>query len=324
MKCRICHADAAQPLGVLTPYTDYQCTIAHCSACGSRFAEHQTDTHHLLHASETSTYHAHDEQAQEVLRHFQAGHPEALARTLGRIDKYRHIIDALSSLPTTSRLLEVGCSRGALTAYFIARGYDVLGMDISQDAVEAAQARFGPHFTTRPLDELPPRSFDAVYHTGTIGCVPDPVGMTRQMLGLLKPGGVLVFNAPDVLHCLQVDALWNHFTPPPDLVTLFDQTFWTRQFGEEASVEMKRLALSPQKSARLWLNELLRRPYLPHPTGRLLDGGSAMTSHPLDRMVRAASKVMAHLYGGRPWWPIYAHPFGQQITMSVPDDGPDV
>ena len=39
--------------------------------------------------------------------------------------------------------------------------------------------------------------YDFIYHVGMIGCVSDPVKLTRELLALLKPGGILLFNAPN-------------------------------------------------------------------------------------------------------------------------------
>ena len=39
--------------------------------------------------------------------------------------------------------------------------------------------------------------YDVIYHVGLIGCVADPIAFTRRLLAMLKPGGTLLFNAPN-------------------------------------------------------------------------------------------------------------------------------
>src|SRR5437660_518436 len=79
----------------------------------------------------------------------------------------------------------------------------------------------------RAMDAMAP--YDVVYHVGTIGCVADPLGMTKRLLGLLKPGGRLLFNVPNRDGCYLRGQLWIDAAPPPDVVTLFPSGFWRRQ-----------------------------------------------------------------------------------------------
>src|SRR5207253_2971715 len=69
-----------------------------------------------------------------------------------------------------------------------------------------------------------------------IGCVGDPIGLTKQLLTLLKPGGRLLFNAPNRSALHLNGQLWLDSAPPPDVVTLFPEGFWKRHFSNEADV----------------------------------------------------------------------------------------
>src|SRR5207249_863618 len=123
---------------------------------------------------------------------------QALRDVLCRTNKYRLIIEHVTRQEPEARLLEIGCSRGYLTSYFILEGRNVLGVDVAAEAVESARAAFGDHFAmagSSAIDAGGP--YDVIYHVGMIGCVGDPVGLTRQLLAKLKPGGRLVFNAPN-------------------------------------------------------------------------------------------------------------------------------
>ena len=101
--------------------------------------------------------------------------------------------------------------------------------------------------------------YDVIFHVGTIGCVADPVGMTRQWLDLLKPGGRLLFNAPNRDGCTLRDQLWFESAPPPDLVTLFPPGFWRDHFGDAALVSEKIEICSPEQNLLIALRKLAGR-----------------------------------------------------------------
>src|SRR5439155_19989129 len=129
---------------------------------------------------------------------FDRGDLAGLRAELSQGSKYRFIIEQIDREPADARILEIGSSRGHLTSYFILAGRKITGLDISQQAVAAASAAFGAHF----LEVGEPRvnvqaPYDVIFHVGTIGCVADPLGMTMQFLDLLRPGGRLLFNAPN-------------------------------------------------------------------------------------------------------------------------------
>ncbi len=71
-----------------------------------------------------------------------------LKKHLSRTSKYKFVIDAVDKHLPTSHLLEIGCSRGHLTSYFIASGYKVIGSDVSPQAVSDAKGAFGDFFVT--------------------------------------------------------------------------------------------------------------------------------------------------------------------------------
>lgn len=236
------------------PYRDYACAVYDCAACGCRFTEHSSDVYERLHGQSASSYARHDALAQQCSALFHAGDAEGLRRLLLPSVTRELVMNALECLEPGARVLEVGCSKGALASYFLALGHDVLGVDVSESAIARARELFGDHF------ELPggPREagpFDAIYHTGTIGCVADPVGMTRGLLQKLKPGGQLVFNSPNARACRRRGQLWLSSTAPPDLVTLFQPGFWRERFDDLAEAHVEEIRHEP---ATAWVEEAVR------------------------------------------------------------------
>ncbi len=252
MKCRICAVEGrTASLGAVRSPSGGMHNVYACEACGSRFAEHDPAVYEALHSNAGSVYGWHDEIAATAERLFAAKDRAALKTYLSMLAKNAFVIGAIEAMPHCRRVMELGCSRGYLTGYFILAGYDVVGVDVSATAIEAAAQRFGPHFAlpgVEPARERQP--FDAIYHVGTIGCVDDPVGFTKGLIDMLRPGGLLVFNAPNVAACREQGVLWPQSALPPDVVSLFDEGFWRRQFGSACEVEVEARRLSHGERAR--------------------------------------------------------------------------
>jgi SAM-dependent methyltransferase len=132
-----------------------------------------------------------------------------------------------------------------------------LGVDVSAEAVESARLAFGDHFALAGsaviLSEAP---YDVIYHVGMIGCVADPIGLTSQLLAMLKPGGKLLFNAPNRQACTFRGQLWIDSAPPPDVVTLFPPGFWKQRFSDTADVVEETEMCSSEKSLAIGLRKM--------------------------------------------------------------------
>lgn len=269
MICRICGANEAEACDEYRPYHDYACTVYDCHACGCRFVNRDASIYEALHATATSSYRGLDQFAREVQRLFDAGDAAALRDKLCTIPKYRFVIERIEARAPRGRLLEVGCAKGHLTAYFLLKGYDVLGVDVSPTAVRVACDLFGQHFATPDAPVVRETPYAVIYHVGTIGCVDAPITFTHDLLAMLAPGGSLLFNAPDVEACRQFGLVWVMSTPPPDLVTLFPAGFWPARFTECGTVEVALETLSGYVRFKIFLKRLLRRSLLPLPTRTL-------------------------------------------------------
>jgi hypothetical protein len=138
---------------------------------------------------------------------------------------------------------------------------------VSADAVSAAHTAFGDHFVTSDSELIQNRApYDVIYHVGTIGCVADPIGFTNDLLNLLKPGGSLLFNAPNIESCYLLGQLWIDAAPPPDVVTLFPPDFWSQRFSIPADVTEHVELCRPDRSFSIGLRRMLaRRWHRPQP-----------------------------------------------------------
>jgi SAM-dependent methyltransferase len=221
---------------------------------------HDNSIYEWLHRQAGSSYALYRELLAECKQRFDVGDIEGLRNELCANSRYRWIIESIEQRGKSDRILEVGCSRGYLTSYFILAGYKVLGADVSAEAVNAASAAFGNFFETSNAALIQQRApYDAIYHAGMIGCVADPVGMTNGLFDLLKAGGQLLFNAPNVEACQLKAQLWIDASPPPDVVTLFRPGFWSDRFSDRAKVIEEIEMSNPEHSFVIGLRKLAGR-----------------------------------------------------------------
>ena len=92
-------------------------------------------------------------------------------------------------------ILDLGCGDGALTAQIAEAGARVIGLDASEEMVEAARARGVDAFVADAealgLDEQAARfgQFDAVFSNAALHWMLDPDAVASGIFAMLKPGG---------------------------------------------------------------------------------------------------------------------------------------
>jgi SAM-dependent methyltransferase len=259
-QCRVCGSTAITPRGKAEFYVGYAVPIFDCRKCGCRYAPHDSSAHDLLYEEADSRYSCYLDLSAVTKLLFDRGDLTGLRAELSKTPKYSFVIRELAHQPASARCLEIGCSRGHLTSLLILENRDVLAVDVAPRAVGAANAAFGDHFAVVGDSRIEGRApYDFIYHVGTIGCVEDPIGLTHDLLRLLKSGGRLVFNAPNLDACALRDQLWLDWAPPPDLVTLFRPGFWREQFGNIAEVNEEIEWEPPQRNLVIGLGRLMGR-----------------------------------------------------------------
>jgi SAM-dependent methyltransferase len=126
------------------------------------------------------------------------GVPEADALT-GR-EEYAIMAPLLAGLPRGARILDGGCGLGEWTVFLTDRGFDVVGMDISELTIARLQALFPAYQFTRGdirATGLTPASFDAYFSWGTFEHFENgPGDCINEAYRVLKPGGLLWVTVP--------------------------------------------------------------------------------------------------------------------------------
>ncbi len=118
------------------------------------------------------------------------------------------------------RVLDVGCGAGEWLLNMQGLGWQVEGVDFDESAVSVAQAHgLAVRCGTLEAQNYAANSFDAVTLNHVIEHVPDPVGLLRECVRVLKPHGRLVLATPNnesLGHrCFQ--KYWRGLEPPRHL-----------------------------------------------------------------------------------------------------------
>ena len=127
-------------------------------------------------------------------------------RSYSPLQYRQHYIEGMiqsQSIPTGSKILDVGCGPGELIVNLLRKGYDVWGVDISQGMIhEAIRTIRGNGFpewnqgSVGDIEKLPFSDgfFDVVVASGVIEYQKDDEAALVEMNRLLKKGGFLIAN----------------------------------------------------------------------------------------------------------------------------------
>ena len=114
----------------------------------------------------------------------------------------KDLLDAVRAGPGT-RLLDVGCGPGTITAAAAARGAQATGVDLAEGMLAVGRERH-PHveLLTGDAEQLPfgDASFDAVVGGFVLNHLPDPEAAIAEFARVLAPGGrlaVAVWQRPE-------------------------------------------------------------------------------------------------------------------------------
>lgn len=100
----------------------------------------------------------------------------------------------------TGRVLEIGSGAGYFLLEASRQGFEVTGIDITRQFVEYSRGALGLDVREGTLTsvELPPASYDIVYHRNVLSHLAYPLEAFSRMREILKPGGLVVFQTGNV------------------------------------------------------------------------------------------------------------------------------
>ena len=144
-----------------------------------------------------------------------------------RAQRFQRRLNELARLTTPGRVLDLGCKDGLFLALAQQRGWQPQGLELTVEAAQQAQQR-GLPVAVGAVAELhwPEASFDVVTVWHLIEHVTDPLTLLRDIHRLLKPGGLLAIETPNIAsRAFRHDgAAWEYLAPPQHLCYFNDQS----------------------------------------------------------------------------------------------------
>jgi len=171
---------------------------------------------------------------------------------------YRDLPAILAEHATGTRALDFGCGTGRSTRFLRNLGFDVTGVDVSEDMLRIARGLDPPgDYRLVPDDDfgqLDVGAFDVVLSAFTFDNIPGKIKarILRDLAQLLKPSGIIV-----------------SLVSSPEIYTHEWASFTTRKFPENASArsgDVVRIIVTDHQDQRpvediLWTDESYRAVY---------------------------------------------------------------
>lgn len=152
-------------------------------------------------------------------------------------EKLCHLID----LPTSGTLLDVGGGTGRVAQFMNERIDRVVVADLSFGMLQQARQKQGLQTVNSHSERLPfpDHSFDRIIMVDALHHVCDQAETAAALWRVLKPGGRIVIEEPDLGHfgvklvalAEKLALMRSHFLSPDEIVSLFDN------FGARTRIE---------------------------------------------------------------------------------------
>ena len=110
-----------------------------------------------------------------------------------------YIDNFLAYVPEKGKILDIGCGPGFDFAYFVSKGFRVIGIDLSKEMLKLAKKRCHKgefrHQDFRKTD-FPQDSFDGIFASCSLIHIPkmDVLPILKKFFGILKPGGIIYIS----------------------------------------------------------------------------------------------------------------------------------
>lgn len=118
----------------------------------------------------------------------------------GREQTFRRCVRFVETYSPKGKILDVGCAAGFFVKAASDAGWDAMGVEPCRWLADYGINRLGTKIvpSTLAAAELEDASFDVVTMWDVLEHVSDPPGELREVFRILRPGGLLVVNFPDV------------------------------------------------------------------------------------------------------------------------------
>ena len=120
-----------------------------------------------------------------------------------------------------ARALDIGCGSATFLNLLKQHGWQVIGVDFNPKAAEVAKREFDIDVFVGEIEGAPfePASFDHIHMSHIIEHLPDPLATMRVVASLLRPGGTIYIETPNVdsFNCRRCGSYWLLWDAPRHL-----------------------------------------------------------------------------------------------------------
>ena len=199
-RCLVCHDPAARLRYRLRTVTVYSCTV-----CGTVYLW-PLPSEEAIRVTFAELYQGGASMLAELRGYYDYCFDDSPTNPL--VQTYQHWLTAVERYRPPGRLLDVGCGTGLFLAVARRRGWQVTGVDASEDATRYARERFALDVQTGDFADVAERGdrFDAVTMWDIIEHAREPVRLLAAARQTLVPGGVLGLSTPNQRSILDVVA----------------------------------------------------------------------------------------------------------------------
>ena len=147
--------------------------------------------------------------------HFNKNNPETQIQ-LAFSENFKLFNEILDKPDFTGRVLEVGCGRGSVSAYYANNGWDCTLLDLSKEAIDRAKEAFNANGLEAKFDvgdalNLPyeDATFDLTFSIGLLVHFEDSTDVIAEQKRVLKDGGLFIaYVVPDFEDNIQYQYEW--------------------------------------------------------------------------------------------------------------------
>lgn len=161
-------------------------------------------------------------------------------------------------------LLDVGCGTGDFLASAADHGWKVEGIEISEVAAQQANQLLGincVYVGTVDTIKLQDSTYDLATSYHVIEHLLEPMVMLQRIYDLLKPGGILFLETPNInsVGAKIKGASWSHITPP-EHITYFKPSSLYFALKKTGFIKIHTYTIRPQRIESLQSIPIFLRP----------------------------------------------------------------